>query len=296
MRRSLMLATAVAMVLALPALAQTPPDNPVVAKVNGKEIRREEVMIAYQSLPDQYKQMPMEMLFDPLLQRVIDTQLLADMAERDKLADDPAVQVALERAREGTLRDAVITKAVTAGTTPEALQAAYDKAKADPNFSFEEVHAKHILLDNEDAAKAVIVELDNGGDFTAIAKAQSKDPSAAQNGGDLGFFRKEAMVPEFANAAFAMDKGTYSKTPVKSQFGWHVILVEDKRTTVPTLQEKEAELRDQIARDIVTALLEQARVGVVIEKFNPDGSPKTDAPAEGAAPAADPAAPAAPAQ
>jgi peptidyl-prolyl cis-trans isomerase C len=144
----------------------------------------------------------------------------------------------------------------------------------------------------------VIVELDKGGDFTALAKAKSKDPSAAQNSGDLGFFRREAMVPEFSAAAFDMAPGSWSKEPVKSQFGWHVILVEEKRSSEPTFEEKQAELKDELSRQIVTALLEGAREGATIERFNLDGSPATAAPeapaGEPEAPAAEQAAPASP--
>jgi peptidyl-prolyl cis-trans isomerase C len=290
MRRFLLVATAVALIQAAPAIAQSDADNPVVAKVNGAEIHRSELEQAYQSLPDEYRQMPLDALYDPLLQRVIDTRLLADVAIKEGLPEQPAVKAALDRAREGALRDLVIQRALAAGTNEEALRKAYDAAKSAPEFKVEEVHARHILLDNEADAKAVIVELDKGGDFTALAKAKSKDPSAAQNSGDLGFFRREAMVPEFSAAAFDMAPGTWSKEPVKSQFGWHVILVEEKRASEPTFEEKEAELKDELSRQIVTALLDGAREGATIERFNLDGSPATAAPE---APAAEPEAPAA---
>lgn len=276
MRRLLLTATAVALCLAAPIAAPraAEPADPVVAKVDGAEIHKSEIDAAYATLPDQYRQMPIEMLYDPLLQRVIDTRLLAMAAEKKGLPDDPAVKSAIERARESTLRDQLIQRAITEGTTEAALKAAYEKAKQQPEFVVEEVHARHVLLDNEADARAVIAELDKGGDFAEIAKAKSKDPSAAQNDGDLGYFTREAMVPEFSAAAFAMQKGTWSKDPVQSQFGWHVLLVEDKRTTTPTFADKEPELREELSRQILTTLLEDSRKGAQIERFNIDGTPR----------------------
>jgi peptidyl-prolyl cis-trans isomerase C len=255
-------------------VAETAADNPVVARVNGQEVHRDELQAAYQQLPEQYRQMPIEMLYEPLLQRVIDGKLLSAEAEKENLAAQPAVQAAIARAREAVLRDRYLQQAIDEGTTEPALRKAYEEAKQTPGFAVEEVKASHILLESEDQAKAVIVELDQGADFKELAKSRSKDPSAQQNAGDLGYFRREAMVPEFAAAAFAMEPGTYSKTPTQSQFGWHVILVEDKRTTEPTFEQAEPQLREDVARKIVTALLEDVRKDATIERFNLDGSPK----------------------
>lgn len=276
MRRLSLTATAVALCLAAPIAAPhaAEPADPVVARVDGAEIHKSEIDAAYATLPDQYRQMPVEMLYDPLLQRVIDTRLLAMAAEKKGLPGDPAVQAAIERSREATLRDQLIQRAINEGTTEEALKAAYEKAKQQPDFVVEEVHARHVLLDSEADARAVIAELDKGGSFAEIAKARSKDPSAAQNEGDLGYFTREAMVPEFSTAAFAMQKGSWSKDPVQSQFGWHVILVEDRRTTTPTFAEKEPQLREEVSRQILTSLLDDAREGAQIERFNIDGTPR----------------------
>jgi peptidyl-prolyl cis-trans isomerase C len=276
MRRIILAATAVALIHAVPALAQGTDESPVVAKVDGAEIRRDEVEGIYQSLPEQYRQMPLEMVFDPLLQRAIDTRLLAAAAEREKLDEDPLVVMALARAREAALRDRLIQKTLNEQVDEAALQAAYEEAKKQPGFAAEEVHARHILLEDEAGARAVIDELGKGADFAELAKSRSKDPSAQQNGGDLGYFTMEAMVPEFAEAAFAMQNGDVSKEPVQSQFGWHVILVEDRRTREPSFAEKEAELRDELAREIVTALLDEARKGATIERFNFDGTPRSE--------------------
>ena len=283
--RRLLTATAVALCLGAPAHGLRAADaaDPVIAKVNGAEIHKSEIDAAYQTLPEQYQQMPIEMLYDPLLQRVIDTRLLADSAQAKGLADDAQVKAAIARAREATLRDQLIQRAIAEGTSEAALKKAYDAAKSQPDFVVEEVHAQHVLLDSEADARAVIAELNKGGDFAAIAKAKSKDPSAAQNSGDLGFFRREAMVPEFSEAAFGMQKGTWSKDPVQSQFGWHVILVVDKRANQPTFEEKEPELREELSRQVLTALLDDVRKDAKIERFNIDGTPRAE-PAPEAAP------------
>jgi peptidyl-prolyl cis-trans isomerase C len=146
--------------------------------------------------------------------------------------------------------------------------------KGQPGFAYEEVHARHILVGSEAEARDIIKQLDAGADFAELAKAKSTDPSAKTNGGDLGYFRRDAMVPEFAEAAFTIKPGTIDQEPVKTQFGWHVIKVEDRRQTVPPFAEKEPELREQVAREIVTALVASARSGAKIERFNLDGTPK----------------------
>ena len=127
---------------------------------------------------------------------------------------------------------------------------------------------------DEATALDVIKQLQGGADFATLAKEKSTDPSAKTNGGDLGYFRREAMVPEFAEAAFTIPPGTIGDKPVKSQFGWHVIKVEDRRQSIPTFEEKEAELRDQLSREIVNALLADVRKGATIEVFAIDGTPK----------------------
>ena len=137
----------------------------------------------------------------------------------------------------------------------------------------EEAHALHILLDTEDQAKAVIAELDKGGDFAALAKQHSTDPGGAE-GGDLGWFSAEQMVPEFSQAAFALAPGTYSKEPVKSQFGWHVILLADKRTSeAPPFEQLRDQLASEMTRELINEKLKALRSGVEVERFGPDGTP-----------------------
>ena len=273
--RAFVLATTALAVLAVavPSRAQT--TDPVVAIVNGTQIKRSDLEAAYASLPEQYRQMPLDAIYDPLLDQLVSSTLLLARANQENLADDPQVKAQLARAHDGVLRDAVIKKAIDKGVTDEKLRAAYETMKSQPGFASEETRAAHILVADEAQALAIIKQLQDGADFTALAKEKSTDPSAKTNGGDLGFFRREAMVPEFAEAAFSMKPGTISDKPVKSQFGWHVIKVEDRRQSIPTFEEKEPELREQLSREIVTALLADVRNGATIEIFNLDGSPKT---------------------
>ena len=272
--RALVLATTAMAVLAiaLPSRAQT--TDPVVAVVNGKQIKKSDVEAVYATLPEQYRQMPLEQIFDPLVEQVVTSQLLLAKAEQEKVADNPEVEAQLERARENVLRDAVVKAAIDKGVTEEKLKAAYEAMKSQPGFAFEETRAAHILVADEATALDVIKQLQGGADFATLAKEKSTDPSAKTNGGDLGYFRREAMVPEFAEAAFTIPPGTIGDKPVKSQFGWHVIKVEDRRQSIPTFEEKEAELRDQLSREIVNALLADVRKGATIEVFAIDGTPK----------------------
>ncbi len=273
MRRAFFAPAAVAVLaLALPAAAQS--EDPVVAVVDGTQIKRSELEAAQQTLPDQYREMPLQMIYDPLLDRIIDSRLLSAEAEKRKLGEDPKVQAEIERARDGVLRDSLVQQLIDQGASKEKLEAAYNAMRTQPGFAAEEVHARHVLVADEATARAVLKEIEGGADFAAVAKAKSTDPSAQTNGGDLGYFKREAMVPEFAEAAFTIPPGTVGKEPVKSQFGWHVIKVEDRRQSVPTFEEKEPELREQVARDIVETLVADIRNSAQIERFNLDGSPK----------------------
>jgi peptidyl-prolyl cis-trans isomerase C len=255
----------------------TPGDNPVVATVDGAPVHRAEVEAAARSLPDQMRQMPMQMLYGVLLDRVIDFRLLANEAERQKVGDDPAVGPALAQARAAVLREFLIQRTIEAGLTDEKLRARYEEKKAQDGFVREEVHARHILVPTEDEAKAVIEKLQGGADFAAVAQEHSTGPSGP-GGGDLGFISREQVVPEFAEAAFALNAGETSQEPVQTQFGWHVIDVLERRSVEPTYDETAPQLRQELAREIVMALVEDLRSDAEIERFNMDGSPMQEAP------------------
>ncbi len=153
----------------------------------------------------------------------------------------------------------------------------------------DQVNAKHILVKTEDEAKAVIADLKKGGDFAAIAKDKSNDPGTKPTGGDLGWFTKDEMVPEFADAAFKLQKGQYTETPIKTQFGYHVILLVDRRTAPPpTLEDSRQQVGQLLQGELIEQKVKELRTGAKIETFNLDGSKPaaTPAPAAPAAPAA----------
>jgi peptidyl-prolyl cis-trans isomerase C len=247
-------------------------DDPIVAIVDGAEVHRTEIEAVAASLPEQMRQMPMQMLYDMLVDRVIDFRLLSNEAEKRDIADDPDAVAAMARARAAVLRDVLVRQVIDEGSSEEKLRALYEEKKAEDGFAHEEVHARHILLEDEDQAKAVIAELDGGADFAELAKEHSTGPSGPA-GGDLGYITREQVVPAFGDAAFALATGETSKEPVQTQFGWHVIGVLDRRDVEPTFEELEPQLRQDLARQIVTGLVEQLREGAEIERFNADGTP-----------------------
>jgi peptidyl-prolyl cis-trans isomerase C len=264
---------ALATTLVLPAAAQ---EDPVVARVDDREITRSDVQREVSSLPQQYQQMPFEAVFGALRDRAINTALLSNAAEARDLADDPAVQEAIRDAERLILRNRLIERTVAEATTDEALRAAYEARKEDEGFAREEVKARHILVEDEATAAELIAELDGGADFAALAAEHSTGPSGEQ-GGDLGWFTKDQMVGPFADAAFAMAPGDVSGEPVESRFGWHVIQVEDRRTAVPAFEEARADLEQELGREAVTALLEELRTDAEIERFDLNGQPLQEA-------------------
>jgi peptidyl-prolyl cis-trans isomerase C len=254
------------------APAQTNAD-PVLAKVNGEPIHASDVKSAAEGLPAQARSMPPQQLYPMLLDQLVDEQALVAEAKKTGLDKDPEVQRSVRMAEDRALASALLSKLVRPQVTDEAVKARYDQEIAGKPGEAE-VHARHILVNDEATAKKIIAELKKGGDFAALSKQYSKDPSAAAQGGDLGFFKKTDMVPEFANAAFALKDKEVSAAPVKSQFGWHVIQTLEHRTAQPPAFEQERdELRQTMVQAAVQKEVAQARNAATVEKFNPDGSP-----------------------
>jgi peptidyl-prolyl cis-trans isomerase C len=255
-----------------PVMAQTNPD-PVVAKVNGEPIHISDLQSAAETLPPQARAMPPQQLYPLLLDQLVDAQALLVEAKKTGLDKDPEVQRAMKMAEDRTLASALLNKLVRPQVTDEAVKARYDQefgGKAGEG----EVHARHILVSDEATAKKIIAELKKGGDFAALSKQYSKDPGASAQGGDLGFFKKGDMVPEFANAAFALKDNEVTPAPIKTQFGWHVIQTLEHRTAQPPSFEQERdELRQKMVQAAVQKEVAQARGEVTVEKFNLDGSP-----------------------
>jgi len=274
------------------APAAQPLKDPVVATVNGQPIRLSELEVAQQALPQQYRNMPLQAVFPALLDRIVDSKLVVQEGKKSKVTEDPAFKKRMAFVEDQVLQDFWIQREVARKVTPEKLQQRYEeRLKSMP--SEEEVHARHILVSTEDEAKALIAELKKGAAFDKLAKEKSTDKASGAEGGDLGWFKKSDMVKEFADAAFALNKGDLTETPVKTQFGYHVIKVEDRRKAPPPAFEELADqLREEMAREAVTAQLDQLRSGAKIEKFNIDGSKAEAAPAKpaGATPGRPPAA------
>ena len=262
---------------AAPATAATAPADPVVAKVNTTEIRLSDLAEAAQQLPPEMRSMPPAVLYPLLLDQLVDRAAIVELARKRGLDKDPGVMRQMARAQDQALQSAIISRDVGPLVTETEVRARYDREIANKPGE-EEVHARHILLGSESDAKAVIAELKKGGDFAAIAKAKSTDKASGD--GDLGWFKKGDMVPEFAEAAFALKPGQTTETPVKSQFGWHVIKLEGRRAAPPPPFEEAYEgLRNKMIQEAVEQLLKEARAGTTVERFNLDGTPRraTDA-------------------
>jgi len=279
---------ALAVIFAAPALAQNAPNapaappgasvpgpkpDPVVARINGKEEHLSDLENLAQNLPEQLRQMPPNVLYPILIDQIIDRDLLVMQARKEDLQKDPEVQRDMRDAADMALQNALINRIVSPAITDQALQAAYQKEIAGKPGE-EEVHARHILLPTEAAAQQVIKELQGGADFAALAKKDSTDPAGA-NGGDLGWFKKGDMLPEFSDAAFALKPGAYTTKPVHTRYGWHVIQVLERRTAPPpTFAQARDQLRQKAIQDAVQKEIQEAKQGAKIERFNLDGSPQ----------------------
>ncbi|WP_051469881.1 peptidylprolyl isomerase [Chelativorans sp. J32] len=282
---------------ALPAVAQ---ENPVVATINGQQVTQADLDLAARELGPQFGQMSEEQRRAAALSAIIDVRLFAAEAQKEGIDKNEDFQRRAEFLRERALHSAYIDENVVKPITDEEVRARYDEEVAKIPQQ-EEVHARHILVENEQEAKDIIKQLDEGGDFVEIAKEKSKDGAAA-NGGDLGYFTAGAMVPEFSQAAFAMEPGSHSKEPVKTQFGWHVIKVEDKRMQPPPAFEqvqdqirsliirdkymdKLASLREEAELEIPNAELKNAVDGLLRQQLGQnEEEPAAEAPAAGEAP------------
>lgn len=255
-------------------------DNPVVATVDGVDIHLSQVKEAYARLPGQYQRAPFEVIFPGLVDSLIDSRLAAEDARRQNLHDTPKFKAQMARIEEQVLQRMALSKVIADKVGDAKVKARYE-AMAKKLANVEQLKVRHILMKTEDDAKAVIAELKGGGDFAGLAKKKSTGPSAS-DGGDLGFFGKGQMVPAFEKAAYALNTGAFSETPVKTQFGWHVIKVEErKKADIPSLEEMEVAIREELFQDAGSAYIKKLRKGAKIARFNADGSPRKDAPPAG---------------
>jgi peptidyl-prolyl cis-trans isomerase C len=258
---------ALGLIFTLSAQVHADAGNKVVAKVNGIDIKYLDIIEAQKLLPKQYRKIPIEQIFPTLLDSIIDTYLTAADGRLKNIHNSADFKKEMMRIERQLLQRNAITQAINESVTDAALQDAYSKMKIE-NKGNEEIHARHILVKEEKTAIAIIAELDKGKKFAELAKIKSTGPSA-KNGGDLGYFGRGQMVPEFEKVAFAMDKGSYTTTPVKTKFGYHVIKQEDRRARVlPSFAEVEEGLRSQLSQVAGAQYMAELRKKAKIEKFS----------------------------
>ncbi len=270
----LVAATAILAFTAGPLVAQAEKGtDPILAKVNGAEIHESDLALIEEEA-GQLPPMAAEAKRDYLINFAADMMLLAQAAEKQKVDGTDLFKRRLAMLREKLLMETLLQSTGKQALTDEAMHKVYDEAVKQMKPE-EEVHARHILIrvaagdekaskQAEDKIKAIIARLKKGEDFAKVASETTEDPSGKANGGDLGYFTKEQMVPEFAEVAFKLDKGQISD-PVKTQFGWHVIKVEDKRTKpTPTFDEVKPQIENYVTRkaqaDLVTKLRAEGKV------------------------------------
>jgi peptidyl-prolyl cis-trans isomerase C len=272
--------------------AAEPTRNPdeVVARVGEETVIERELAIVRDVLQEQLASLPPAQQRSVLVDTVVSMKLLAMAGREAGLEDSPDYKIRRDFMEMQALRNAYVDQAITEAITEADLQAAYKSMVTDQHKPQEEVRARHILVDSKEVAEKVVADLEAGGSFEELAK-QSKDPSG-QNGGDLGYFSKGQMVPEFENAVFALEPGAFTKEPVQSQFGWHVIKLEEKRMSEPPpLAEVEEQLRSYLQRQKFDTLLTELRAKYPVEVIGAPAAPSPEA-APAAAPTAEPAAPA----
>lgn len=248
------------------------PETVIVAKIDGRNYSAADLNDFIDTLPPQIRQIPLHMILPSLIQQFVNFKLATEAAYAEGLDTDPEVQKQLRVQQDRIVRDTLLNRKAEEAVTDEKLQEAYKEFLLG-NPPETEIHARHILVPTEEEAKAIIAELDAGADFAKLASEHSSGPSGA-NGGDLGYFTRERMVKPFSDAAFALEVGKYTETPVKTEFGYHVIQVEDRRQSKPpALDDVKDKLSQHIAGQVVQAYFKQLREGKDIELFNLDGSP-----------------------
>ena len=259
--------------------AQTKTDpNTVLAKGPGVEIKQSDLDLADEEIGAQLQGVDDATKREQLLGYLIDLKIVAKAAEDKKLGDDADFKRRVAFARDRLLMDRLLNNEAKAAVTDAEMRKIYDEA-AKQITTEEEVRARHILVESEDEAKQIIADLKKGGDFAAIAKAKSKDPGGSE-GGDLGFFTRGQMVPEFSDVAFKLPVGQLSD-PVKSQFGWHVIKVEEKRNKkAPEFDQVKPQIEQYAMRRAQADLVTKLRDSIKVERTAAGAPPAAPAAAE----------------
>ncbi|MDX8490330.1 peptidylprolyl isomerase [Mesorhizobium sp. VK22B] len=248
------------------APAATPVDpNAVVATVNGEKLTEADLALAEGELSQQFQQLPPEQRRAAALSAAIEIRVMAKKAVDSGLDKDADFQRRMAFLQQRALHGEVVEKEVVNKVTDADVRARYDQEIANTP-PVNEIHARHILVKTKEEAEAIIKQLDGGADFQKLANEHTSDPSGKSSGGDLGWFGPGQMVPEFDKAAFALDVGKYSKEPVQSQFGWHVIKVEDKRAKQPpAFDDVKDQAKQAVIRDKYFAMVKELRGAAKVE-------------------------------
>lgn len=256
-----------ALLLALPTGPAWSQSDPLIAKVDGVEIHQSDLTMAEEDLGQNAQQMTPDAKQDYLVGYLTDVILGAKAAESKKVTDNKDFKNRIAFIRRKLLMEMLLVEEGKAAVTDAAMKKVYEDASKQLGGE-QEVRARHILVATEPEAKAILDEINKGTDFSELARQKSKDPGAAAEGGDLGWFSKEQMVPEFAEAAFKMDKGQVSE-PVKTQFGWHIIKVEDKRSKpVPEFDKVKDQIETFVMRKAQADYIGKLRESAKIERFD----------------------------
>jgi len=255
------------------------PGNPVVAVVDGEDIARSDVLNFIQNMPANMRQLPIEQLFTVAQEQVINARVINNKVEGVTLNNDPQVKEQLEAAKEQIVRNVYINNQVTERVTQERIQEAYDQYVQ--NFpDVVEVRARHILVEDKGTARDLIKQINDGADFAELALENSTD-ATARNGGDLGYFLKDDVVPAFGEAAFSVEPGSVTQKPVETEFGYHVIMVEEKRMRpVPSLEEAAPFLEAQLRRVFLDRIVQEWRADHEIKRLDINGKEASAAPAD----------------
>lgn len=239
----------------------------VAARVNGEVISIEEIKKGYSDNPQIAAQVPFDQFYAKALDVYINGKLIYQAASAAKVQETPEYKEQLKTAQEDLARKVYMEKLIAEKVNEAAVKNFYEEEYVKKFESKKEVKAKHILVADEATAKDVIKKLDNNGDFEALAKEKSMDKAV-----DLGYFTEDIMVPEFTKAAFSMEKGTYSKEPVKTQFGYHVIMVEDFRDSRPLeLKEVEPQIKNLLTQKVAAETFDNLYKSGTITKYDLEG-------------------------
>ncbi len=258
-------AVAAVMAFGAPVLAQSDPTrDTVLATVNGTEITLGHVLAARDTLPEQFRQMPGETLFAPLVEQLIEQTAIMQQAEGTLSARE---QIAFENEQRAFIANAALTRAAEAALSEENINEAYTAfvTEFDGREPTPEFNASHIIVETEEEAAALRAQLDDGADFADLAREHSMDGAAA-GGGSLGWFGLGAMIPEFEQAVQTLEVGAYLG-PLETQFGWHLVLLNDTRmSSAPALEEVREALAENLQREAAQAALASATEAASIER------------------------------